>query len=243
MRTNCGDLTRRAFDRVLEMKSASSLEQLDRSAGSSFGELGLPSFALARFFRADRTPRTEVIVGQFQPEWSRRYIARTYARSSTIASEMIVTSKPYTWSEVIARRGLSPTQARIWAEASDFGLTDGLFTPLRWQDGSYAAVVLAGTKPPLDDPFVLVSAEILSAFYANQVRQLKSETEQETLLTPRQRDCLGWVRQGKSSAEIGTIMGISVLTVDEHIAKACRKLGVRTRVQAAVEATVAGMID
>ncbi len=90
---------------------------------------------------------------------------------------------------------------------------------------------------------MLVSAEILSAFYANQVRQLKSETEQETLLTPRQRDCLGWVRQGKSSAEIGTIMGISVLTVDEHIAKACRKLGVRTRVQAAVEATVAGMID
>jgi hypothetical protein len=48
---------------------------------------------------------------------------------------------------------------------------------------------------------------------------------------------------GKSSAAIAEIIGISTATVDEHVGEACRKLGVRTRNQAAVEATLAGLID
>lgn len=63
------------------------------------------------------------------------------------------------------------------------------------------------------------------------------------LLTSRQCECLCWVRQGKSSRAIGTIIGISAETVDEHIAQACRRLGVRTRVQAVIEACMAGLID
>lgn len=62
-------------------------------------------------------------------------------------------------------------------------------------------------------------------------------------LSPRQRECLTWVRHGKSSSMISEILGLSVQTIDEHVAEACRKLGVRTRVQAAVEAVLAGIID
>ena len=237
------DLTRRSFDAIADMKKASSLEELDRSAGTAFEAIGLPSFALARFFKVDKTPSTDVIAGRFHPEWSRRYVERNYARSSTIASEMIVSAAPYSWSEAIRRRGLNRLQARIWAEAAEFGLTDGLFTPVRWSDGSYAAVVLAGRKPQLGDPLVLIAAEVLSSYYSSQVRHLTNGSKSKPVLTPRQRECLAWVRQGKSSGEIGEILGISVLTVDEHIADACRRLGVRTRVQAAVDATISGMIN
>jgi DNA-binding CsgD family transcriptional regulator len=51
------------------------------------------------------------------------------------------------------------------------------------------------------------------------------------------------VRQGKSSGVIADILGLSSETVEEHIAAACRKLKVRTRVQAAVEASLLGLID
>lgn len=51
-------------------------------------------------------------------------------------------------------------------------------------------------------------------------------------LTRRQRECLSWVGEGKSSDDIGTILGISRYTVDEHILVACQKLNVRTRMQA-----------
>jgi DNA-binding CsgD family transcriptional regulator len=51
------------------------------------------------------------------------------------------------------------------------------------------------------------------------------------------------VRQGKSSGVIADILDLSAETVEEHIAAACRKLKVRTRVQAAVEASMLGLID
>lgn len=53
-------------------------------------------------------------------------------------------------------------------------------------------------------------------------------------LTPRQLECLAWAAAGKSSADIGAIVGLSPRTVDDHMAAACRRLRVRTRVQAVV---------
>ena len=62
-------------------------------------------------------------------------------------------------------------------------------------------------------------------------------------LTGRQRDCLKWVAAGKSSTDIGIILEISHNTVDEHLANACRRLGVRTRLQAALIAARMGLIE
>lgn len=53
-------------------------------------------------------------------------------------------------------------------------------------------------------------------------------------MTARQLECLRWAAAGKSSADIGGIVGLSPRTVDDHLAAACRRLGVRTRVQAVV---------
>jgi DNA-binding CsgD family transcriptional regulator len=63
------------------------------------------------------------------------------------------------------------------------------------------------------------------------------------VLTKRQRECLKWVREGKSSTDIGVILGISGRVVDEHVAHACERLGVRTRVQAVFAATTKGCLD
>ena len=237
------ELSRRGFDAVLDMKASRSMAALDQTSSALFTSLGLPHFALARFFSASRRPETTVLAGRFHREWSGRYVARRYAQSSTIACEMLGTSSSYTWSDVLGRRGINPDQARIWNEAADFGLTDGLFTPARWSDGSYAAVVLAGHKPKLDDPLLSVSAEILSGYYCSEARRLMTPSASKPILTPRQRECLAWVREGKSSAAIAEILGISIMTVDEHVAEASRRLGVRTRVQAAVEAALSGLID
>jgi DNA-binding CsgD family transcriptional regulator len=237
-------LASRAFDYVCSMKRSASLEDLDATAAMAFAAIELPSFALARFFRADATPETSVVSGRFEPGWAKRYIAKGYARSSQIAREMTRNSRPYSWNEVIARRGLNGAQARIWNEAREFGLQDGLFTPVRWSDGSYAAVVIAGRDCDLLDPLIRVTAEILSAYYCSESKRLLcAPRKRGPGLSTRQRECLAWVRHGKSSSEIGDILGISAQTVDEHIAEACRKLGVRTRVQAAVEASLLGIID
>lgn len=70
-----------------------------------------------------------------------------------------------------------------------------------------------------------------------------SQNSRTKSLTGRQRDCLKWVAQGKSSTDIASILEISRNTVDEHLANACDRLGVRTRLQAALIASRLGLID
>lgn len=55
-------------------------------------------------------------------------------------------------------------------------------------------------------------------------------------LTHREAEVLAWVAQGKTNAEIGLILGISPRTVQNHLAHIYVKLGVETRVAAAVRA-------
>lgn len=54
----------------------------------------------------------------------------------------------------------------------------------------------------------------------------------EEALSTRQCECLALAARGLTSAAIGERLGISGRTVDEHLMRACRTLGVRTRVQA-----------
>ena len=56
-------------------------------------------------------------------------------------------------------------------------------------------------------------------------------------LTVREVEILTWVARGKSSTDIGTLIGISESTVEYHVGKAMRKLQVGTRVQAAIKAS------
>jgi len=242
MVTETPALATRAFDALASMRQCGSVEELDTIVGEALQRIGLQWFSLARFFAPDGTPATTVLQGRFEPNWSEHYVRQNYAGSSLIARELLRRSDSYSWNDVL-QRSSDPIQDRIFNEAREHGLRDGLFTPIRWTDHSYAAVVTAGDSPPLDDPLYRIMAEVISTYYAHECRRLLiSPTPAGALLSPRQRECLAWVRHGKSSNDIADLLGISAQTVEEHIGEACRKFGVRTRVQAAVEASLLGLI-
>lgn len=62
-------------------------------------------------------------------------------------------------------------------------------------------------------------------------------------LSEREREILRWISLGKSNAEIGTILGISPLTVKNHVQKILRKLNVVNRAQAVGKALESGIIS
>jgi LuxR family transcriptional regulator len=55
-------------------------------------------------------------------------------------------------------------------------------------------------------------------------------------LTPRQREVLEWVAEGKTTADIATIIGLSSPTVDKHLRLARETLGVDTTAHALIKA-------
>lgn len=62
-------------------------------------------------------------------------------------------------------------------------------------------------------------------------------TGQGTRLSPREAQVLRWLREGKSNDEIGRILGISPLTVKNHLQRLYRTLGVGNRAHAVARGT------
>ncbi|MBK1635092.1 helix-turn-helix transcriptional regulator [Rhodovulum adriaticum] len=61
-------------------------------------------------------------------------------------------------------------------------------------------------------------------------------SEARPLLTPRQREALEWVGDGKTMQDIATILGVSQATVEKHLRLARTALGVETTAQAVLKA-------
>jgi transcriptional regulator EpsA len=62
-------------------------------------------------------------------------------------------------------------------------------------------------------------------------------------VTNRERQILDWVRDGKSNREIAEILGLSPLTVKNHVQKILRKLGASNRTQAVAQAMARGLLE
>lgn len=62
-------------------------------------------------------------------------------------------------------------------------------------------------------------------------------------LSDREVQVLHWIRDGKTNHEIGQILGISPLTVKNHVQKILRKLNVANRAQAVAKAAAGGLFN
>jgi DNA-binding NarL/FixJ family response regulator len=63
------------------------------------------------------------------------------------------------------------------------------------------------------------------------------------LLNDREVEVLTWVARGKTSSEIGQILGLTKRTVDFHTDNARNKLGAATRTEAAIKAATGKLIE
>ncbi len=54
----------------------------------------------------------------------------------------------------------------------------------------------------------------------------------EESLTPREREVLTWVAEGKRDSEIALMLNLSVRTIEQHVRSCLKKLHVETRTAA-----------
>jgi len=100
--------------------------------------------------------------------------------------------------------------------------------------------VLAGAAPDLGTEQVLLLELMVPYLHLAWMRSQLARPLEDShageraaeLLTVREKEILKWIHLGKSNSEIGMILGISPLTVKNHVQKILRKLNVRNRTQA-----------
>ncbi|NAZ77173.1 response regulator [Kineococcus sp. T13] len=89
-----------------------------------------------------------------------------------------------------------------------------------------------------------VTRRLVGHYAADAVNPRRREaTERLQLLTDREREVLGAVGRGLSNAEIGKELFMSEATVKTHVSRLLTKLGAHNRVQVAIVAHDAGLLD
>ncbi len=136
------------------------------------------------------------------------------------------------------------------ARLTDLELKNVAFHGMGWLDGQmkgYAS--FSRVRVPFDGRLALYVDILLPHLLATLARVLANEARTRAnsarptgLITAREVEVLTWVRDGKTNEEIAEILGLSMLTVKNHLRHAMKKLVVRTRGQAVAKAIALGFL-
>ena len=144
-----------------------------------------------------------------------------------------------------------PTRALDGIDCShvteQYGFTGALIAPVHLAGGQVGAVVWVATAP-VDMPAIFASHA--DRLFALAFRFLGAHAEVATTrprvqpgqLSAREAQCVRWAAAGKTNAEIGTILSLSVSTVRFHLRNAATKLGATTRARMIQVATGHGFV-
>lgn len=234
-------------DFVEEANEAMTLSELLGSFEKAALRLNFEHFALS-FMQArghvakPRQPSNKVIALNYPPDWVERYMALGYGEMDPVVRHGLHAIVPYRWSEVPR---CTDQELLILQEAQEAGLRQGLCMPIHEQCGGVFLSTLATTRHEPIPPDTFVLMQVLSVVFHARYSALLSEPltiPADVYLTTRERECLEWVARGKSSWDISRLLSVSEHTVNFHLKNSMRKLGVGSRVTAAVRATLLGLI-
>ncbi len=126
---------------------------------------------------------------------------------------------------------LAPFQAALQAEGYDNLMLHGSGA----LPGGSTMFLLLG-MPIKPGPRSAYFLALLLPYLHMALQRLASEPQAVAIglrpLSARETEILGWVREGKSNYEVGCILGISALTVKNHLQRVYKTLGVSNRAHA-----------
>lgn len=181
--------------------------------------------------------------------WIERYDEQDYDIIDPTLKFAATTTLPFRWDEIMTGSKISKRQRSLLGEAHDFGLTRGMVVPLHGPESGLAVLGIYGDTISEND-FEEIwhndrnDISILCAYAHQAVVEAGYNDEERVLVTlsDRERECLTWTSAGKTTWEIGQILGISNETVVTHMKNAMRKLNVYSKHHAVVKAIVHGLI-
>ncbi len=179
---------------------------------------------------------------QFEQRYFRNdFFARTPLFHWAIANVGICT---WRWVQEDYEAGrLTPDEAEAVRENLGIGVIAGLTISFpansRREKGALGLIADPGLDLDAVDRIFDHEGEALHAVaHAMHLKLAQLPAPRRMTLTPRQREALEWVADGKTTRDIAAIMAISPAMVEKHMRLAREALGVDTTAQAVAKATL-----
>ena len=203
----------------------------------SLSPTGLTRFIVTRLPqpRAKIAPYT--MMRSWPDGWVSSYDRQSLYRDDPAVSQCLATLNPFVWSDLPELQPVTPRSLQVMGEAAEWGLAEGVTTPIHDVDGFQAAVSMAGERADIDPDRVKALHLLgIAAFAAADRLRRPHALAKVNRLSPREREVLLWLAAGLTQLSIAARLGISPHTVETHLRSARIKLDAANALHAVVEA-------
>jgi LuxR family quorum-sensing system transcriptional regulator CciR len=222
------------------VESAADLDNLLEFAAA---ELGFSFHALVYHGSPARASDTRLALIDYPGSWQERFDADGLYRIDPVQCACRTQLVGFAWSELGALLRLAPRQRRILEESRRHGIGEGFTVPIHLpgeRAASCSFATRAGSALPARN---LMAAQLVGQFGFELSRRVGRTRPRSTeRLSPRQRECVLLMAQGKSDWEIARILDLSEETVTKYLNTARSRFDVARRTQLAIVALHDGEI-
>lgn len=240
-----------AMDMLRGLAELNSPQALSAKIDRIAGRMGVDHWVYAINLPLLNDRHHQFTLGSYPEAWVSRYLERDYLKIDPVVAHCHDHGTPLLWSEVRERaeRAIDPLQIavrRMFDEASEAGLAAGVSVPLHGPGHCWGLMSFASRRGHEEALGRRVSdLHLLAHFVHEAARPFARSRANATLpeLTRRERECLHWAAEGKTSWEMGQLLGVAERTAVFHIQNAARKLDVSGRQAAVARAVSLGLIN
>jgi len=181
-------------------------------------------------------------ISKFPESFIKLYLKKGAFDYDPLMEETRRRSVPFHWYDVQDRSDLTAAQKDFFESMRAIGVKDGIAIPVYARPGDIAYFSLGSTR----DEVSLSKAEMLELQAICQQMHLRynelTKTAAPPKLSRRELQVLELIAQGKSNSVMGDLLGISPNTIDTLVRRCFEKLGVSSRVEAALAGVAMGII-
>ncbi len=238
------DFSRPLFDFIRDSRKIRTLDELSDRYGKVVSQFGFNVFLCTDLSGRDGNHCPQHMFGRWNRQWEARYFSRGYFRHDACLKHLAHTNEAFSWEELLRSGCADKVGKRIFDEASEYRAKQGVVVPIRTADNQLSIVVLMGEHADVSDD-AIAAIEVASIYFRQCGRDIYNANAniRPTSFSPRQREIIQWLAQGKRNAEIADIMGLSVKTVDNHIDRAKRSRNLTTQPQLVLTAFKEGIVQ
>ena len=238
---------KRACDEFVDcLHSAHTEDDFRRVAERAAHALGFRWFAY--FGQRVNGPN---LISSYPKSWTNHYFREGYHNIDPVLQEPRNTGRVFLWDGREARSAKSSKERRLFDDALSFKIRSGLTVRIPASQNQFAAFTLAADERSLGlDRFIETSKDMLEmaghTFHAH-VSAARLERpipvgQQECVLTQRERQCLGWISDGKTMQDVAELLGIKPRGVKFHLDNARQNLAASTLPHAVALALRQGLL-
>ncbi len=233
------------IERIFEARSIEALWSLHLARMAEFGfDRLLYGYTRFRTAASFGDLNDALLLSNHAPQYLDTFISKGMFQHAPMVRWAAENVGACSWSWIEAHApGFTETERRIVAFNLSHGVRAGYSISFKDVSARFkGAIGLAAprsvSQAEVDAIWERNGREILAI---NNITHLRitslPNTSTRRSLTPRQREVLEWVGDGKSLQDIATIMGLTVATVDKHLKLAREALNVGTTTQAVLKAS------